>query len=408
VDPRPAAERLARESYGRLVAILAARTRDVAAAEDALSDALASALVAWARDGVPANPEGWLVTAARRRLLDSWRHGAVEASARADLLALSDEIVEADADRAFPDERLKLMFICAHPKIDAAVRAPLMLQTVLGLDSARIAGAFLTSPSALAQRLVRAKQKIRDAAIPFEVPRPAELAARLQDVLDGIYGAYGAGWDDIDGVDAKIAGLTGEARQLAEAVVALLPDEPEPLGLLALLVFCDARTAARRDAADRYVPLSEQDATLWDRTAIDAAEALLARAAARARLGPYQLEATIQSAHCQRRLGADVPSAALLSLYDGLMALRPSIGAVVSRACVLAEVSGVEAALGALAGLSEDRVAGYQPYWAVRAHLLERAGRTAEALPAYDMAIALAQSAPVKRYLLEKRARLAS
>jgi len=403
VDARLAAERVARQSYGRLIAILAARTRDVAAAEDALSDALAAALAVWPREGVPDNPEGWLVAAAKRRLVDAWRRGAVEAGARADLAVLGAEIVDADAGRPFPDERLELMFICAHPAIDPAVRAPLMLQAVLGLDSARIAGAFLTAPSALAQRLVRAKHKIRDDAIPFEVPRPAELGARLQDVLDGIYGAYGTGWDDIDGTDARNAGLTDEARQLAEAVVLLLPGEPEPLGLLALLLFCDARAAARRDANDRYVPLSQQDPARWDRKALAAAEALLARAAKLGRLGPYQLEAAIQSAHCQRRLGAGVPGAALLELYDGLIALRPSIGAAVSRACALAEVAGADAALADLGALPADRVEGYQPYWAVRAHLLERAGREADALKAYDMAIALAQSAPVKRYLLEKR-----
>lgn len=405
MDPRLAAERVARESYGRLVAILAARTHDLAVAEDALADALAAALAGWPRDGVPGNPEGWLITVAKRKLLDLWRHRAVEDGAQAELLALTGETAE--AERAFPDERLKLMFICAHPQIEPEVRAPLMLQAVLGLDSARIAGAFLTSPAALAQRLVRAKQKIRDAGIPFEVPQASELAPRLQDVLDGIYGAYGAGWDDIDGTDARKAELTVEARQLAEALAVLLPGEAEPLGLLALLLFCEARAGARRDAAGDYVPLSDQDPASWDTAAIGAAEALLGRASALGRLGPYQLEAAIQSAHCQRRLGADVPAQALLSLYDGLIALRPSVGAMVSRACVLERLSGAQAALAALSELPPARTRSYQPYWAVRAHLLERAGLVGEALPAYDMAIALAQSPQVKRHLLDKRLRAA-
>ena len=402
-DPRPAAERVARESYGRLVAILAARSRDVAAAEDALADALAAALERWAGDGVPDNPEAWLLTVARRRLLDAHRHRSVETEAQATLLMLSDEFVDARA-RPFPDERLKLMFICAHPAIDAAVRTPLMLQTVLGLDAARIAGAFLASPAALSQRLVRAKQKVRDAAIPFEVPRSADLAERLQDVLDAIYAAYGAGWDDIDATDAKKAGLTAEARQLAEAAAELLPGEPEPLGLVALLLFCEARSRARRDAAGRYVALSEQDVALWDRELIDAAEAILARASSHGRIGPYQLEAAIQSAHCQKRLGGAVPDEALLALYDGLLALRPSIGAAVSRACVVESVRGSQAALEALASLPDALVGNYQPYWAVRAHLLQRDGKIGDALPAFDMAIALAESPAVKRYLAEKRA----
>ena len=402
-DPRPAAERVARDSYGRLVAILAARSRDVAAAEDALADALAAALERWASDGVPDNPEAWLLTVARRRLLDAHRHRSVETEAQATLLMLSDEFADAQS-RPFPDERLKLMFICAHPAIDAAVRTPLMLQAVLGLDAARIASAFLASPAALSQRLVRAKQKIRDAAIPFEVPPSADLAERLQDVLDAIYAAYGAGWDDIDATDAKKAGLTAEARQLAEAAAALLPGEAEPLGLLALLLFCEARTAARRDASGRYVALSEQNVALWDRELIDAAEALLARASSHGSIGPYQLEAAIQSAHCQKRLGGAVPDEALLALYDGLIALRPSVGAAVSRACVVETMRGAEVALEALARLPDDLVRSYQPYWAVRAHLLQRSGKVGDALPAFDMAIALAESPAVKRYLTEKRA----
>ena len=323
-NARSAAEHTLRESYGRLIALLARRTHDLAAAEDALGDAFAIALAQWPALGVPANPEAWLLTVARNKLRDQWRSHTLHATASETLRALADEYAERDPALTFPDERLRLMFVCAHPAIAAAVRSPLMLQVVLGLDVARMSGAFLSSPAALAQRLVRAKQKIKDAGIPFEVPAREALPARLQDVLDGIYVAYGTGWDDIDGTEYKHAGLTEEALQLGAAMVMLMPAAAEPLGLLALMLFCDARTAARRAASGNYVPLSEQDTREWDQNKIATADALLIKAAAYRDFGPYQLEAAIQSAHCQRRRGSPVAPAAMLALYDRLVELRPS------------------------------------------------------------------------------------
>ncbi|MCY1224662.1 hypothetical protein D9M72_368290 [compost metagenome] len=395
-----AAERAARESYGRLLAILSARTHDIAASEDALADAFARALERWPADGVPVQPDAWLLSVARHRKLDAWRHSRVQDDATQTLLLLAGEMDEADPDAAtVPDERLRLLFVCAHPAIDAAARAPLMLQTVLGLDAARMAGAFLTSPSALGQRLVRAKARIRAAGISFEYPQARDLPHRLRDVLDGIYAAYGTGWDDVDGADALPRGLTTEAIDLGRILCRLLPAEPEPLGLLALMLFCEARTAARRTEAGAYVPLDQQDITRWDHALLAEAEHHLRIASAMQSLGPYQLEAAIQSAHCERRAGAPVPPEVLVSLYEGLLALRPSIGAQVSLACALANARGPETGLRALDAIPSDEVASYQPFWAARAHLLAAGGARVAARQAYDRAIGLSSNGAVRAYL---------
>lgn len=402
-----AAEQAARRSYGRLLAILAARTRDIAAAEDALADAFARALERWPVDGIPQQPEAWLLSAARNRTLDAWRHQQVRDDAAQTLLLLADEFGDAaDGAAAVPDERLRLFFVCAHPAIDAAARAPLMLQAVLGLDAARMAGAFLSSPASLGQRLVRAKARIRAAGIGFEFPRATELPQRLADVLDGIYAAYGTGWDGVDGGDAKQRGLTAEAIELARILCLLLPAEPEPLGLLALMLFCESRAGARRDEQGGYVPLAAQALARWDHGLRGQAEESLQRAAALQALGPYQIEAAIQSAHCARRLGAEVPAAALVSLYDGLLALRPGVAAQVSRACAVAEDLGPAAGLLELDRLPPRQVADYQPFWAARAHWLGRAGRRAEAQQAYARAAGLSTSSAIRDWLVAASARL--
>ncbi len=406
---RLAAERAARRSYGRLVAILSARSRDIAASEDALADAFARALERWPHDGVPANPEAWLLSVARHRLLDDWRHGKVRDEAAQTLLLLADEVCAEDGDRsgdAVPDERLRLLFVCAHPAVDAAARAPLMLQAVLGLDAARMAGAFLSAPATLGQRLVRAKARIRTTAIGFDYPRAADLPRRLADVLDGIYAAYGTGWDEVDGADPTRRGLTLEAIELGEILCQLMPREPEPLGLLALMLFCESRAAARRDDAGAYVPLDAQDVGRWNLAMHARAEQQLRRAHAMGVLGPYQVEAAIQSAHCARRLGAPVPPQALVALYDGLIALRAGISAPVGRACALAEAEGAAAGIDALDRLDAAEAAGYQPYWAARAHLLGRAGRGDEARQAYARAAGLSGSAAVRDWLAAAARRL--
>jgi RNA polymerase sigma-70 factor (ECF subfamily) len=400
-----AAERAARQSYGKLVAYLAARTGDVANAEDALSDAFASALASWRTQGVPQAPEAWLLAAARRRMIDMARRRRTREAA-ADRLLLSVEEAAEEMDPAdVPDWRLHLMFACAHPAIDAAMRGPLILQTVLGLDAAAIAAAFLTSPKAMSQRLVRAKRRIRDTGIPFRLPDRADLPDRLDAVLEAIYAAFGAGWPDPSGLDARRQGLLDEAVWLGHVVVGLLPEEPEGLGLLALMLYAGARRAARRNADGDYVPLSEQDPALWDGTAIDEAERLLQRASSHGRIGRFQLEAAVQSAHASRRTNGRTDWHAILELYDGLLDLTHSPVVAVNRAVALGETAGPAAGLAALAELArERRLAAYQPYWAARADLLARLGRRANADAAYAQAILLEPDTAVRRFLEQRRA----
>src|ERR1700677_497162 len=250
-------ERVARESYGRLGAYLSAHTRDVASAEDALSNALVAALTALPQDVVPQNPEAWLLTAARRSFIDLVRHRQVAAASEPTLLLLREESEDMSSSTVFPDERLKLLFVCAHPAIDPAMHTPLMLQTVLGLDAARIAGAFLVPPKTMGQRLVRAKTKIRDGGIRFEIPQDHELPQRLDAVLEAIYAAFGIGWDDMAGTDQPGRDLTEEAVWLARVLLQLKSEEAEVRGLLALMLHCEARRSARRGPKGQYVPLSE-------------------------------------------------------------------------------------------------------------------------------------------------------
>src|SRR5258707_3520422 len=290
-DTRRTIERVARESYGRLVAYLSSHTRDVASAEDALSNALVAALTTWPRDGVPQSPEAWLLTTARHSLIDLVRHQQVAAASEPTLLLLREERKEVTLSPEFPDERLKLLFVCAHPEIDSSMHTPLMLQTVLGLDAARIAHAFLVSPTTMGQRLVRAKTKIRDAGIQFEVPQERELPQRLEAVLEAIYAAFGIGWDDMAGVDQPGRDLSEEAIWLARVLLQLLPDKAEVRGLLALMLHCEARRGARRGPDGRYVPLSKQDTKQWSFPLIEQAEHHLAEAVIQGRPGRVQREA---------------------------------------------------------------------------------------------------------------------
>jgi RNA polymerase sigma-70 factor (ECF subfamily) len=403
MDARRAVDRAARASYGRLVAYLAARSRDVAAAEDALADAFEAALARWPESGVPDKPEAWLLTAARRRLVDAARHAHVHEAALPALIAVADEAQDlAEADATFPDERLKLLFVCAHPAIAAAARTPLMLQTVLRLDAARIASSFLAQPAAMGQRLSRAKAKIRDAGIAFAVPEAAELPPRLDAVLEAIYAAYGSGWDDVAGADARRKGLAVEAIDLGRLLVQLMPEEPEGQGLLALMLLCEARRPARRDAAGGYVPLSEQDTSLWSRPMIEEAEALLAAAEPRGRIGRFQLEAAIQAVHARRAVTGRTDWESIALLYEALVRLAPTIGALVGRAAALAEARGAATGWAELQAIPPDAVRSYQPYWALAAHLLKRLARRAEAAAAYESAIGLCEDPAMRDFLLRQ------
>ncbi len=405
-DAQRTAEAVARRSYGKLIAYLSARTRDVAGAEDALAEAFAAALADWPRHGVPHTPEAWLLTVARRKLIDAARQRRSADGVADTLLIIADHLHD-DGDTPLPDERLALMFVCAHPAIAADARAPLMLQTILGVDAGAIASAFLVAPAAMSQRLVRAKAKIRQAQIAFRIPEPAELSERLASVLDAIYAAFAEGWADPAGTEARRRNLADEAIWLGRLVASLLPHEPETLGLLSLMLHAQARRGARRDAAGGYVPLAEQDTALWDATMIHEAEALLYQASAHGATGRFQLEAAVQSAHGVRRHGGAADWAAIERLYDALARLTGSPVVAINRAIALAETQGPRAALAALDAVADDpRLAQYQPYWAARAGLLQRLGETAAADRAYELAIGLESDAAVRAFLQQRRAAL--
>jgi len=409
---RSTAEEVARRSYGKLVAFLAARTHDVAAAEDALSEAFASALAGWPRKGCPANPEAWLLTVARRKMIDSYRGQRREILG--DELELTVEglgaaAIAAEAPTQIPDQRLALMFVCAHPAIDAGIRAPLILQVILGLNAEAIASAFLMSPSAMGKRLVRAKEKIRQAGIPFVVPEREELSGRLDAVLDAVYAAFAEGWSDPGRTDVARRDLTEEAMFLARLVTELLPQEPEALGLLALMLHAEARRRARRQADGEYVPLAEQDPTLWDSQMIDEAEALLLRASTLGAIGRYQLEGALQSAHVDRCRTGRANWDEVVRIYDALFALAGSPVVAINRALAVAELHGASAGLEALEQVASDaRLAEYQPYWAARAELLLNAGAWGEARQAYDIAIGLERDPAVRRFLQKRQSALGS
>jgi RNA polymerase sigma-70 factor (ECF subfamily) len=399
---------VARRSYGKLVAFLAARTRDVAGAEDALSEAFAAALVDWPAGGIPESPEAWLMAVARRRMIDAARRRRSHEEAAGHLGLMHEELEAAVASETqIPDDRLLLMFACAHPAIEPGIRAPMILQTVLGFDAATIASAFLVAPAAMGQRLVRAKSKIRQAGIPFRLPERDDLRERLAAVLGAIYAAFSEGWSDPAGTETRRRNLAEEAIWLGRLVVSLLPDEPEGLGLLALMLHAEARRSARRNARGEYVPLAEQDPQSWSTPPIEEAEALLFRASRMGAVGRYQLEAAVQSAHVVRRLTGQSDWAAIERLYDALAAMVDSPVVAINRAIAIAETRGSAAGLAALDELAGDaRLAEYQPYWAARAGLLAGSGEHAAADAAYERAIGLEADPAVREFLQRRRAEL--
>jgi RNA polymerase sigma-70 factor, ECF subfamily len=406
-----AAERAARGAYGRLLAWLAWQWRDIAAAEDALADALLTALTTWPRDGVPASPEGWLMTAAKRNLLKAARHRRLtEDPAATALLTGADELAPTASD--LPDDRLRLMFVCAHPAIDPAVRTALMLQTVLGLDAARIASGCLVAPEAMTKRLVRAKAKIKANCIRFEEPEARELPARVSSVLEAIYGAYTLDWNHdrellAEGGRSATESLAAEAHYLAKLVASLLPQSAEAWGLLGLIELGESRRHARVDDQGLLVPLHEQDCNAWDAELINSARSHVAHAATLHCLGPFQLEAAIQMAHASRKDTGDTPWFDIQQVYEGLLALHPSVGAVIGYALATAYAHGKPTlGLEALQAVNESKRANHQPWWAAQAHLLERAGRPDEAVGAYAQALALTRSQTMRRTLTARQTAL--
>jgi RNA polymerase sigma factor (sigma-70 family) len=343
-DAGRAIETVARDSYGRLIAYLAARSGDVAGAEDALGDAFVAALKRWPAEGVPEKPEAWLLHVARNRLIDATRRKQVRQKSEKFLQEIAEEArAVAKAHEHFPDERLKLLFVCAHPAIDSAARTPLMLQAVLGIDAARIASAFLVSPAAMSQRLVRAKNKIRDAAIPFHVPEPPEWEERVSFVLDAIYAAYTTGWESLMETASTHRALATEAIALGRTLTQLMPREPEAHGLLALMLYCEARRGARYTGDGEFVPLDQQDTALWSQSMTNEAEIHLHSAAAFKRMGRYQLEAAIQSVHASRAKTGRIDWEEIALLYEGLVRIAPGIGSLVGRAVAIAQTGEVAA-----------------------------------------------------------------
>jgi RNA polymerase sigma-70 factor (ECF subfamily) len=397
-----AVQTAARASYGRLVALLSARDGDIAASEDALSEAFAQALTHWPRSGVPAKPDAWLLTVARNRLRNRFRHDKVTADAMSELLQRLEERAQVAAE--IPDKRLALMFVCAHPAIQPELRTPLMLQTILGLDAGQIASAFLIAPAAMGQRLSRAKAKIKAAGIPFAVPDLEALPERLDDVLSAIYAAFGTSWNGVVGADEGHASLAEEAIFLARLVVSLLPDAPEASGLLALMLYSHARRQARFDDAGRFIPLKDQDPSRWSSAAIIEAEGWLVRASEAGRFGRFQCEAAIQSVHVQAPITGATNHQAIRALHEMLLQHRPSIGAFVSYAAALLAMGEAHAAATVLESLAPDDVASYQPFWVTLSAVLQARGEAAAADAARARAIGLREHPAIRAFLLNSPA----
>lgn len=403
---RRAADRAARESYGRLVALLSSITRDVASAEDALAEAFAAALRQWPSQGVPRNPQGWLLAVARRRLVDASRRSGTHERFQEHLKLITDELdAEREISREIPDRRVALMFACAHPEIEPSIRTPLILQTILGFTAEAIAAAFLVPPATMAQRLVRAKARLKQSGIPFAVPELADLPGRLDAVLQAVYAAYSRDW--AEAAEDTEDRLSDEAIWLGQVVAELIPDQAEVKGLLALMLFLDARRRARSAADGSYVPLDEQDTDRWNLAQIRQAEALMKDANRMEGAGRFQIEAAIQSAHVARRLYGVDSRPDIVALYDVLFTLVPTPVVALNRLVARSRLSGADEVLDEIREIGADpRLVDYQPYWAARGMLLAEVGRNREAREALTAALGLSTDDAVRAFLQRRIARL--
>ncbi|MGO4106277.1 RNA polymerase sigma factor [Paenibacillus sp. YAF4_2] len=393
-------EETARNAYGRLLSFLTVNWRDLQAIEDAIGDAFLAALETWPKVGIPDMPEAWLLTTARRRLIDRARRTRISEMALPTLLAMSEDTQRlTSSSYTFPDERLRMMFLCTHPAIDPGMRTPLMLQTVLGIDAARIASAFIIKPSTMSQRLTRLKAKIRAERLTFETPGSEEIPDRLDSVLETIYAAYGSGWEEAAIVDSPRKSLAEEAIYLGRLLLQFVPREPEVYGLLALMLHCEARREARHDDKGNYIPLTEQNCTLWKQGLIMEAEDYLRAASQAGGIGRFQLMAAIQSVHAQRLWTGRIEWEAIAQLYEGLVRINPTLGALVGRAAAVAEVYGSEHGVILLEAIPSADVVAYQPYWALAGHLYKRLERKEEARSAYSRAIGLSTEVSIRQFL---------